>query len=304
MPAYKTLLSLAFLILLGIYVYFFELIDQEQNLLEFSHREVETLVLNYRDQEIELHRTSGGKWNLTRPLQVSADESTVESILSALSQSKVKRILEEKPSARDLEIFGLSKPWVSLAMTTKSGEALTPILVGDKAPIGDYAYVKREDYPTVFLTDTGLRTSLERKLADFRDKRILRFNQWKVSRLEIKMDKERLVLVRDNGGSWEMKAPRKAKVKRKAVNDYLATLLQLQAEDFADSRPTDLGKYRLDSPALIISFEGDASKKLGTLLVSENEKFFAKRVGHPTVYTIDPISFIAIHKTVNDFLSG
>ncbi len=118
------------------------------------------------------------------------------------------------------------------------------------------------------------------------------------------MNNERLVLVRDKGGHWEMQAPRKAKVKRKAVNDYLATLLRLQAEDFADSKSKDLAKFRLDSPALVIFFEGDSSKKLGTLLVSENEKFFAKREGHPTVYTIDPISFIQIHKTVSDFLAG
>ena len=39
-------------------------------------------------------------------------------------------------------------------------------------------------------------------------------------------------------------------------------------------------------------------------MVSENEKFFVMRKGYPTVYTIDPISYIAIHKTASDFLAG
>lgn len=302
--ALKTLLSLTVFILLGLYVYFFELRDKDRDLLEFIPEDVEELVLTYWDRRIELSRDDSGEWSLTQPIEVSADASTVEGIIKTLRQTKIKRILEEDPSESDMNNFGLKRPWVSLAMVTRSGRILPPILVGKMAPLGDQVYVKRGDYSAVFLTDAGLRTSLDKRLTDFRDKRILRFNRWNVARLEIRKDKERLVLVRDKGGSWEMETPRKAKVKRKTVNDYLATLLQLRAEDFSANEPVDLKQYRLDNPSLVISFEGDSSKHLETLLISENEKFFAKRVGHPTVYTIDPISFIQIHKTVNDFLAG
>ncbi len=302
--ALKTLLSLTVFILLSLYVYFFELRDKGQDLLEFIPEDVEELVLTYRDWRIELSRDDSGDWGLTLPIEVSADASTVEGIIKTLRKTKIKRILKEDPSESDMTHFGLKRPWASLAMVTRSGRILPPILVGEKAPLGDHVYVKRGDYSAVFLTDEGLRTSLDKRLTDFRDKRILRFNRWKVAKLEIRKDKERLVLVRDKGGSWEMESPRKAKVKRKTVNDYLATLLQLRAEDFSTNEPVDLKQYRLDNPALVISFEGDSSKQLETLLLSENEKFFAKRVGFPTVYTIDPISFIQIHKTVNDFLAG
>ncbi len=125
-----------------------------------------------------------------------------------------------------------------------------------------------------------------------------------MARLEIKKNDERVVLVRDKRGNWNMGAPREGKVNRKAVNDYLATLLQLRAEEFSYQETPDLKKYRLQDPVLVISFEGDSSRKIETLLVSENENFFLMRDDHPTFYTIDPISYIAIHKTASDFLAS
>ncbi|HEX9878607.1 MAG TPA: DUF4340 domain-containing protein [Candidatus Binatia bacterium] len=304
MPATRTLLSLIVFIALGLYVYLFELRDKGQALLDFPREQVTTLIVTYQDQTIELNREPGREWTITHPIAAAADNDAVESILKTLKRTRINRVLETEPSERDIEAFGLKNAWATLAMITRSGDVLPPILVGNKAPLKDHAYVKRGDYSAVFLTSVSLRSILDKDLTEFRDKHILRFNQWNVAKVEIKKKKERLVLVRDNGGGWEMELPRKAKVKRKTVNAYLNTLLELKAQDFSDQEDGDLKPYRLDNPALVITFEGESWEKPETLLVSENEKFFAKRVGHPTVYTIDPISYISIHKTAADFLAG
>ncbi len=177
MGTHRTLVSLTVLIVLGLYVFLFELRDKTQDLHEYSRRDVNRLVLTYRDQRIEVSREPSGDWRLIHPLQVSADASTIEAILSTLRQSKIKSVLEEDPSEGYLKSFGLRQPWASLAMITSSGEPLPPILVGEMSPLGDQAYVRRGDYSAVLLTGAGLKTTLEKTVADFRDKRILRFNR-------------------------------------------------------------------------------------------------------------------------------
>ena len=162
--------------------------------------------------------------------------------------------------------------------------------------------VKRRNESQVLLTDAAVRLSLERSPQDFRDKRIFRIDGTKVAKLEIQTENESLVLVREQDGGWKIEAPEQGTAKERVVSQYLAALLNLKARRFADHNPRNLKKYQLDSPTLSISLENSEAEKLGTLLIGKNREFFAKRVGNPTIYTIDSISYNQINKTAIDFL--
>ena len=102
----NTLLLLGVFIILGAYTYLFELNrdigEKGEKLLDFAEEDVVAIVLSYRDQMIGLNRKPSGKWMLTQPLQAPADESVIHGILTALNFSEVKRIIEERPSKKDL----------------------------------------------------------------------------------------------------------------------------------------------------------------------------------------------------------
>lgn len=306
----NTLVLFSAFILLGAYIYFFEvnknLGENGKRLLDFSEDEIEAIVLNYQDQKIRLNRLLSGKWVLTHPLQYPADESVIRLVLSALNTSQVKRILEANPSKKDLATFGLDKPYTKLLVTGKKGKAFPAILVGDKTPVGRSTYVKRENNPAVLLTSTLLRSSLEKKLYDFRDKGILQMDPEKVAKLKIQNGKELLVLVRGEGEDWRIEAPKKGKAKPGAVTAYLTTLTRLRAKGFVDNESGNLKKYGLKPPSLKISLEGKIAGTIRDLLVGENTRgeFYAKRAENPTVYTLDKISYAQVHKTAVDFSAG
>jgi len=298
----KTILAAALLILLGLYIYLFEFKEDGERLFPFHVDDVQALALDYQDQKIRMSKGPAGEWVLNGNPTLAADEATIKAILSTLSVSQVSRIIEEKPNRADLMTFGLDKPLVTVQIGLQSGERLPPILVGEMTPIGYSAYVKRRNESPVLLTDAAVRLSLERSPNDFRDKRIFHIDRGKVAKLEIQTKNESLVLVRGQEGRWAMEAPEKGEAKKQVVFEYLAALLGLKAKNFADDKPKNLEKYQLDSPALSISMENKDAEKLGTLLIGKNGEFFAKRVGSPTVYTIDSISYNQINKTAGDFL--
>ena len=306
----NTLLLLGVFIILGAYIYLFELNrdigEKGEKLLDFAEEDVEAIVLIYRDQMIGLNRKPSGKWMLTQPLQAPADEPVIHGILTALNISEVKRIIEERPSKKDLAAFGLDNPWVKLLITLKKEKTLPAILVGEKTPVGYSAYVKRANEAAVLLTSSSLRATMEKELFDFRDKGILRVDPERVTKIELQTEKVSLVLVRSDGGDWRLAAPQNKEVKQAAVSAYLKTLTRLRATGFADNKPESLKKYGLKSPLLKISLEGKASETLGTLLIGENARgeLYAKKVGKPTVYIIDRFSYTQVNKTTIDFSAG
>jgi len=303
----NTLLLAGIFILLSAYVYFFEIQkdrEKSERLLKFKADEVDGIVLNYPQQEIRLKKEPAGKWRITQPLQVAADESAIQSILATLNASEILRTVEQKPGPDDLRAFGLDQPSVELSLTLKNGITLPSIFVGSRTPFGNAAYIKRGREPSVLLTSASLRSSLEKKLNDFRDKEILPFARDQVAKLQIHTLKESWVLVRGDEEAWKVEAANKGKTKQDAVGDYLKALGTLRAKTFVEDQPKDLKKYGLEPPSVKISLHAKDGKPLGALLLGgkTGADYYAKRDGEPTVYTIEEFSYKQIDKRPTDFL--
>ena len=301
------LLALVF-ILLGAYVYFFELQEgtkeNTERLLNFREEEVEGIILNYPEQEIRLRKEVLGRWKITRPLESAADESTVSAILAALTTGEVKRTFEEKASEADLKNYGLDRPEVKVLITLRNGVALPAIFVGAKTPVGNSAYIRRGAEPGVILTDASIRSKLEKKLNDFRNKEFLAIPRDQVAELQIFTPKESLVLTKGEKEEWKVEAPKKGVAKQPLISDYLTLLSHLRAKGFADDEAKDLKKYGLDSPAVKISAVAKDGKTLAVLLLGNKSgtEYYAAREGNPAVYMIDEFSYSQLNKKPTDFL--
>lgn len=304
----NTLLLAIVFILLGGYIFLFELQKERKEkseiLLDFKEEDVEEMILSYPQQEIRLQREPSGKWKITQPVQAAADESAVGGILSALQTSRVQRIVEKKPSPEDVKAFGLDNPEVKVLITLQKGKTLPAILVGAKTPLSNSAYVRRGSELGVLLTSASLRSTLEKKLYDLRDKEILSFSPDQVTRLQIRTPKESLVLVKGEKAEWQVETPTKGKSKPGVVAAYLAALGALRAKGFAEDEPKDIKKYGLVPPSVEISLDGKDGKKLGSLLLGSKGggEYYAKREGSPTVFSVDEFSYNQLTKQPSDFL--
>lgn len=295
------------LVLLGGYVYFFELSkgerDRSEKLVRFESADVAGLSLAYPDREIQLQRESSGKWKIVQPLQAPADDGAVASLLAALTASEIKRTLEKTPAAEDLRRFGLSPPAVKVSTTMKNGLTLPPLVVGAQTALGDSTYVQRGGGATVYLTDATLAFALNKQPNDLRDRTILSFPLEQAARIEIRAAGAALKLAKGEKGEWALEGPPQKNAKADAVMEYLMTLARLRAKSFIDDRPAEVKKYGLEPPAAKISVtakDGGTIASLETGAKSGSD-YYARREGFPTVYAIDEASYKQLQKTAADF---
>jgi uncharacterized protein DUF4340 len=304
----NTIALAVLLVLLGAYVYFFELSKDDKGksdkLFNLKSEDVAGIALGYPRQEIQLRREATGQWRIIQPLQAPADDAAVAGLVAALSAGEIKRTLEKKPGAEDLKNFGLSPPAVKVAVTLKNGLTLPTLNVGARTPLGDSAYVQRGGEPGVYLTGAALAFALEKEPNDFRDKTLVPFPLEQAARLEIQTPGKSLVLAKGEKDEWTIEAAVKKNAKADAVIGYLATLTQLRARSFVDDQPADVKKYGLDRPTAKISVGAKDGTNLAVLEIGGKSvnTYYARREGNPTVYAIDESSYQTLQKAPEDFV--
>src|SRR5439155_1141981 len=201
----KALVMVTLLLALGAYIYFVELAKEKEEadkkkLFAFDKDAVTAVTLTYPDRALQLKKDPAGKWQLTQPIEVEADETTVINLLSALADVEVKRTLDEPP--QDLALYGLNTPAVKLQVTLKDSKTLPAVAIGEDTPVGFSVYVQKEGDPKIFLTPQSFRLGMTKEVKDLRDKTVLAFAPDEGKKLYVKRgEKETLFLV----GDWVLR---------------------------------------------------------------------------------------------------
>lgn len=305
----NTLILAALLIVLGAYVYFFEIRPGDKpkgdRLVNFKPDEVASILLTYPKLEIQLQKDAAGKWKLTQPLQAAAGGSTVGGLLAALSAATIQRTLEKKPAPEDLKSFGLERPAAKVTLTLKSGITLPALIVGAATPLGNSAYVQRSGDPAVYLADASLALGLQKKIDDFRDRQIISFPVESAAKLTIQTGKESVILIKSEKEEWQPAPPATGNVSGAVVVEYLVAIGGITAKAFVDDQPKDLKRYGLDPAPVKVAVAGRDGNNLAALLVGDKsgDSYYAKREGEPQVYAIDEPSYRSLLRRLPDFLA-
>ena len=147
------------------------------------------------------------KWQITAPTQYAADADSVKTMLSAVSSLSADRLIEEK--AADLTQYGLQTPSVDVTFTTKDGKK-SKLLLGDDTPTGGAVFARMDGDPRVFTLSSYTKTSLDKAPKDLRDKRLLTFDQDKLTRVELTTKKTAggpIEFGKNNQNEWQIVKP-------------------------------------------------------------------------------------------------
>src|SRR5215510_13273696 len=106
-------------------------------------------------QEIRIRKLTGevlalnrdsGKWRITDPKPLPADQDAVSSLVTTLGALNADKPVED--NATDLQPFGLNQPTLDVTIKKKDGKT-EQVLIGDDTPTGSGAYVKLPGSPKV-----------------------------------------------------------------------------------------------------------------------------------------------------------
>lgn len=147
---------------------------------------------------------STGAWKMTAPKPLAVDPEAVTAIVSTVASFGTDKLVDEK--AADLAPFGLNDPSLVVNVAAKSGKN-RKILIGDETPTTGSFYAKLDGDPRVFTVYSYNKTSIDKTWKDLRDKRLLTFNDSKVTNVEVSAKGQTFNLGKTAGGDWQIVKP-------------------------------------------------------------------------------------------------
>lgn len=179
--------------------------DAPPKILTLPERDIAKIALKKHDaDEIILEKNTAGKWQITFPKVYGADQEAANQLSSSVGTVTSDKLIEDKAS--DLSAYGLKAPNIEIDVTTTKG-ATKRLRIGDDAPANGGTYVALDGDPRVFTVVGYTKTSLDKSLNDLRDKRLLTFEQDKLSRVELIAKKQSIEFGRDKD-QWQIVKPK------------------------------------------------------------------------------------------------
>ena len=168
-----------------------------------------------------VRKSDAGKWQITEPKPLPADQDSVGSLVSALSTVTSDRLIEDK--AADLASYGLAKPSLEVRVTEKNGKT-DDLLLGDDTPTGGGTFVKVASDPRVFSVSSGVKSSLDKSSRDLRDKRLLTFDSDKLTRVELAAKGQTIEFGKNNQNEWQILKPKPLRADGSQVEELVRKL--------------------------------------------------------------------------------
>ncbi|HEX4227583.1 MAG TPA: DUF4340 domain-containing protein [Bryobacteraceae bacterium] len=169
---------------------------------------------------VTLQRESG-KWTITTPEALPADQDTVSGIVSSLSPITADSVVEDKTNNPGQ--FGLTSPSLVVKLIDKNGKTQT-LTFGDDLPAGSLVYAEYNSNPKVYAVSSSVKSSFDKSLNDLRDKRLLTFDSNKLTGVELDSSKGAIDFGKNNLNDWVILKPKPYRADSFQVEDLVRKL--------------------------------------------------------------------------------
>ncbi len=248
--------------------------------------------------DVVLNKIGPENWKITSPQPLIADNDVISIMAFDLSPLKAEQVIEEKAS--DLKAYGLTTPTVEISATTKDGNS-PKILIGDDTPTGGTAYAMLQGDPRIFTINSALKANFNKSLSDLRDKRLLPFDYYKVSKVVLTGPKLNLTFD-SNNAKWTLENPKDMRVDMATVTDIVDKLrLATIDPSLADA---DMKKsaslFSSGTPAATVQVT-DVSGAQSLEIRKNKDSYYAKSTAMDGVYPVSKELGADVDKTTEDF---
>jgi hypothetical protein len=208
-------------------------------LADISDAAVQQIELKKKDGSTIVLDRKSGKWVITAPEFLRADQDAVATIVSSLNPVTADSIVEDKPS--DLTKYGLTTPSLTVIVKEKNGKT-DQFMFGDDVPAGSLVYTRSNSRPAVYSVSSSVKSSFDKGLNDLRDKRLLTFDSNQLTRVELVSGKSDIEFGKNNQNDWQILKPKPYRADSFQVEELLRKLTDAKMDlsgNAADVKKTD-----------------------------------------------------------------
>lgn len=308
----STLLVLLLAVMAGAAVYYFDwkrgqkeaekaAEDTSQPAFAVQADDISSLVISYpvdpKSKPVQMEKRNGS-WQITQPIQTSADDASVQGIVDQLASARVS---QTEPAAPDrLKVYGLDNPDVSLDFQLKSG-AKHNLKLGKKdfTGVSVYALVDNNAKDVALLPES-LLVSSDKPLQDLRDHAVLHITSTEVHSFELKNSSGDLAATKEKD-AWKFTKPSDARGDDDGITSLLSSVSTAKMAAIASETADNLGKYGLTNPAITFTASDEKGKR-ATLEVGkkEDDDYYARDPGRSMVFRINQDLYKKLTENYND----
>src|SRR5690348_3467318 len=270
-------------------------VDTPPKILSLNDSDVNRVELKKKDGADLILQKQDGKWQITSPQQLRADDAAVSGMISSLSSLSSDRLVEDK--ADNVGQFGLSSPSLEVDVTAKNDTH--KLLIGDETPTSNGAYAKLEDDPRVFTIASYTKSNIDKGVNDLRDKRLLTAESDKVSRVDLNANGQQLEFGR-NKDQWQILKPKPLRADSFAVDELVRKLTDAKMDLTSDDQKKSASAFASGKPVATATVTTDSGNQ--QLQVRKNkDDYYAKSSLVAGVYKVSTDVGEGVNKKLDDF---
>jgi hypothetical protein len=278
-----TFALLAVCLLLGGYVYWYEIKGGEQRekakeaenqVWKFDGNQVRQIDLISPTRHITAVRRNEKDWTLTSPQPYDADSDELTRLASSASNIRRESVIEPNPA--DLAKFGLNPAQSSLRVKTKNGKEYA-IDFGNNNPTGSSAYAAVPGKKEVFLVATAVVSTFDKKPDDLRNHSILSFDQPDAQSMSLKSSKGDLELTKDATDRWWIAGKETIAADSPGVRAMLNALSLGKIKEFFNDPPQEYQNLGFEKPTVDIRVTYGKDKAIKHLVIGLEKSSLRKK---------------------------
>jgi hypothetical protein len=243
-------------------------------------------ILRNQTEKIGLVKLDSGNWQVAETPVLPGESGTMSSVLSTVSTLNSERIVEEKPG--DLAAYGLAKPPVEAAITTKDGKT-SKLLLGENTPAGSSTFAMVAGDPRLFTVSSYVKTTLDKPAPDFADKKLFAFGFDFPKKVDLTIGGKSYAITFD-GDDWKVGDK---KMDATSVQSVIARIRDLEGTRFA---ATGFGK-----PVVEVTVTAADGKTVEHAELSKSgNEYIGRHDGRPALYVVADTMIADLQKYVGD----
>jgi len=241
---------------------------RDRKLTDLTNGQVTRLVLRTPAGEMEVQK-QGDVWEIVKPLRARADNQKVSDLVAQVTSARIAQFVADDRG--DLQPYGLAEPRGSITLfkqNDKDGQVLQIGSTPEKD--NEQVYVRFSARSFVYTVPKKIEDVLKTTPADVRDRHLVRIDSNNLDRLTIDAPgKAKTVLARKDQ-SWTIASQNNQPANSGEVTRLIETLKNEQVTRFVEDVASDLPKYGLDKPQVVVTFSSFASENTAESTAGEH----------------------------------
>src|SRR5579883_804411 len=206
-------------------------------------------------------------------------------------------VVEDKMS--DPKTSGFNDPSLKVAITAKG--KTSNLLIGDDTPTNSGSYAMVEGDPKVYTVASYVKSGLNKTYNDLRDKRLLTFDQDKLSRVELTAKKQTEEFGRDKD-QWQIVKPKPLRADSSQIDELIRKLKDAKMDTSISDEDAKKAAAAFGSgtPIAVVKFT-DPSGTQQIEIRKNKDDYYAKSNVVAGVYKVSSDIGTGVDKGLDDF---